>query len=126
MTLEELDESLPNGLHDARIKSLTHDYENAAVKLEVEILFGLPAIPRRKGSVTATARFCFIGFFFVPLRSRKMKGLSGIQEAFGSSSRERRWEPWRKKLQILFLKKHCATHFIFLIGSPKFTLPLRT
>ena len=45
MTLEELDESLPNGLHDARIKAMTHDYENAVVKLEVEILFGLPGDP---------------------------------------------------------------------------------
>ncbi len=45
MTLEELDESLPNGLHDARIRALTHDYENAAIKLEVEILTELPADP---------------------------------------------------------------------------------
>ncbi len=45
MTLEELDESLPNGLHDARINALTHDYENAAIKLEVEILTGLPVNP---------------------------------------------------------------------------------
>jgi hypothetical protein len=43
MTLEDLDESLPNGLHDARIKSLMHNYEDAIVKLEVEILVGLPA-----------------------------------------------------------------------------------
>lgn len=42
MTLEDLDETLPNGLHDALIKSLTHDYENATVKLAVEILVGLP------------------------------------------------------------------------------------
>jgi hypothetical protein len=42
MTLEELDEILPNGLHDAQIKSLTHDYEKATVKLVVGILVGLP------------------------------------------------------------------------------------
>jgi hypothetical protein len=42
MTLEELDETLPNGLHDAQIKSMTHDYERAIVKLEVKILVGLP------------------------------------------------------------------------------------
>lgn len=45
MTLEELDDSLPNGPHDARIKALTHDLENAIVKLELEILFGLPGDP---------------------------------------------------------------------------------
>jgi hypothetical protein len=42
MTLEDLDQTLPNGLHDARIRSLRHDYESAIVKLEVEILVGLP------------------------------------------------------------------------------------
>jgi hypothetical protein len=45
MTLEELAETLPNGLHDARIKSLTHDYQEATVKLEVEILVGMPDDP---------------------------------------------------------------------------------
>lgn len=42
MTLEELDGSLPNGLHDARIRALSHDYENAVIKLEVELLIGQP------------------------------------------------------------------------------------
>jgi len=42
MTLEELDDTLPNGLHDAQIKAMTHDYEQAIVKLEVAILVGLP------------------------------------------------------------------------------------
>jgi hypothetical protein len=42
MTLEDLEHTLPNGLHDARIKSLSHDYECAVVKLNVEILVGLP------------------------------------------------------------------------------------
>ena len=36
MTLEDVDEELPNGLHDARIKSLTHDYQEATVKLKGE------------------------------------------------------------------------------------------
>jgi hypothetical protein len=45
MTLEDLDQTLPNGLHDARIRSLRYDFESATVKLEVEILFGLPDDP---------------------------------------------------------------------------------
>jgi len=45
MTLEELSEGLPNGLHDARIKRSTHDYEKATVKLNIEILVGLPEDP---------------------------------------------------------------------------------
>ena len=42
MTLEDLDETLPYGLHDALIRTMSHDYEAASVKLEVEILVGLP------------------------------------------------------------------------------------
>ena len=42
MTLEELDETLPNGLHDARIAEVLHNFEDATVKLKVEILTGLP------------------------------------------------------------------------------------
>jgi len=42
MTLEELDQILPNGLHDAQIKAIAHDYERAVVKLDVRILVGLP------------------------------------------------------------------------------------
>lgn len=61
MTLEELNESLPNGLHDARIVALTHAYENATINLEVEILTGLPVdpptrevpIPQRRDSVSS-------------------------------------------------------------------------
>jgi hypothetical protein len=45
MTIEDLGQTLPNGLHDARIRSLSHDFESAIVKLEVEVLFGLPDDP---------------------------------------------------------------------------------
>jgi len=36
---------LPNGLHDALIRSLDHNYEKAVVSLQVEILFLLPDDP---------------------------------------------------------------------------------
>lgn len=42
MTLEDLDQALPNGLHDAQIRAMTHDYEREVVKLAVKILVGLP------------------------------------------------------------------------------------
>jgi hypothetical protein len=42
VTLEELDQTLPNGLHDAQIKAMTHDYELANVRLDVQIVVGLP------------------------------------------------------------------------------------
>jgi hypothetical protein len=45
MTLEELDEQLPNGLHDAKLRSITHNYEIGALTICVEILTGLPDNP---------------------------------------------------------------------------------
>ncbi|MGB7549155.1 MAG: hypothetical protein WBM14_15555 [Terracidiphilus sp.] len=42
MTLEDLEQTLPNGLHDAQIKARMHDYEHAIVKLDVRIVVGLP------------------------------------------------------------------------------------
>ena len=45
MTLEQLEERLPNGLHDARIRSITHDYDTRELIIRVEILTGLPDDP---------------------------------------------------------------------------------
>ncbi len=42
MTLEEIEESLPNGFHDARITSSTLDYVKRESKLAMEILFSGP------------------------------------------------------------------------------------
>src|SRR5271165_1783380 len=67
MTLEDLDQSLPNGLHDARINSIAHDFEEENVKLGVEILFGLPDDPPadryryRKGEILFNrVQFCTV------------------------------------------------------------------
>ena len=45
MTLEQLEESLPNGLHDAQIRRLAMDYEHARLILRVQVLVGLPTQP---------------------------------------------------------------------------------
>jgi hypothetical protein len=45
MTLEELEEQLPNGLHDAKIRSVTHNYDTGTLVVCVEILTGLPDDP---------------------------------------------------------------------------------
>ena len=45
MTLEDLEETLPNGLHDAQIRSMKHDFESGTVKLQVRLLFGVPDDP---------------------------------------------------------------------------------
>jgi hypothetical protein len=42
MTLEELEKSLPNGLHDAQIRSLARNFENETATMSVRILIGFP------------------------------------------------------------------------------------
>ena len=41
MTLEELDKSLPEGLHDAQIRSYRRDFESATLTLFAKIVVGL-------------------------------------------------------------------------------------
>ena len=45
MTLEQLEQSLPNGLHDARICSFARDLDNETLVLNVGVLVGLPDDP---------------------------------------------------------------------------------
>lgn len=45
MTLEQLEEQLPNGLHDGRIRSITRDYDRGTLIIFVEILTGSPTDP---------------------------------------------------------------------------------
>jgi hypothetical protein len=45
MTLDELDHTLPNGFHDAKIYSLAIDYAAASVKLRMALLVGWPDDP---------------------------------------------------------------------------------
>jgi len=42
MTLEQLEEELPTGLHDAQVRSIARNFENGTLTLEVRILIGLP------------------------------------------------------------------------------------
>lgn len=41
MTLEEIDNSLPEGLHDAQIRSYVRDFESATLTLFVKVAVGL-------------------------------------------------------------------------------------
>ena len=45
MTLEQLEQSLPNGMHDAKICSFTCDLEKETLVLKVGVLVGLPEDP---------------------------------------------------------------------------------
>src|SRR5262249_19278701 len=64
MTLDELDNFLPNGFHDAYIDSLELDYSTGAMKLNVDLLVGWPDDPEpeqqqyQKAIVTITG-LCF-------------------------------------------------------------------
>jgi hypothetical protein len=40
VTLEELENTLPNGLHDAEVRRITVDYERRKVTLEVAVWVG--------------------------------------------------------------------------------------
>jgi hypothetical protein len=66
MTLEQLEEELPNGLHDAQIRSIARNFENGTLTLEVRILIGLPddspekRDEYRNGSITFTGVELFV------------------------------------------------------------------
>ena len=45
VTIEEIEETLPNGLHDAEILELVMDYKHARLALEVSVLVGQPIEP---------------------------------------------------------------------------------
>lgn len=45
MTLEELDQTLPNGFHDMEIRSIELDYTAGIAKLSVRLLIGWPEDP---------------------------------------------------------------------------------
>lgn len=66
MTLEQLEEELPNGLHDAAISSITRNFESGNLTLELSILTGLPDDPperrneRRNGFITFTGVELFV------------------------------------------------------------------
>jgi len=125
MTLEELDESLPNGLHDARIKALTHDYQNAIIKLDVEILVGLPDDPPLERYRYRNGEILFHRVLFCSVEIPENERIIGHQGSiwFQFSRTEPGALP-EKITNSLSLLKRSATHFMFLTGYPKSTLQL--
>jgi hypothetical protein len=61
MTLEQLEEQLPNGLHDAQIKSITRNFENGTLTLDLRILTALYDDPPERRSAYRNASITFIG-----------------------------------------------------------------
>jgi hypothetical protein len=64
MTLEEIEELFPNGLHDAQIQRMTRDYESANLALKVRVLIGLPNQPRPDRDKYRTADILFRRVYF--------------------------------------------------------------
>ena len=59
MTLEQLEDKLPNGLHDAEICSITRDFEKETVTMVVNVLVGLPGDSAEKRDDTRAASITF-------------------------------------------------------------------
>lgn len=78
MTLEELDETLPNGLHDARIAKVLHNFKDATVELKVEVLIGLPDDLKANAYRNATVVFSKVLFAAVQMpENHRILGVPG-------------------------------------------------
>ena len=67
MSLEEIDESLPNGFHDAKLVGLEIDYVHQIAVFETNVLIGLPDEPVeiRDRYRLGTLRFSGVSFIVV-------------------------------------------------------------
>ncbi len=65
MTLEELENSLPNGLHDAEIRRMTVDYEDRKVTLELEVWVGKMGDPPERREAYKSGRVEICGLLFL-------------------------------------------------------------
>jgi hypothetical protein len=64
MTLEEIDQTLPNGFHDATIAEITHDYIHAMLKFKIDVLVGMPDDPVADRSRYRQAELLFSSVLF--------------------------------------------------------------
>lgn len=87
MTLEEIDEVLPNGLHDAQINQMIRDYDLAEIILKVKVLVGLPAQPRPDRDRYRSGRIHFRQVYFCsvepPLPESSFRHPGGLWFSYG-------------------------------------------
>jgi hypothetical protein len=102
MTLEELDEQLPNGLHDAKLRSITHDYERGTLTLCVEVLTGLPENPPTTRSAYRDAVISFIDVFICHIEQPENERIVGVRGSVW-------FRYWRTEAGILLPK--ISDHF---------------
>jgi hypothetical protein len=79
MTLEQLEEQLPNGLHDARIHSITHNYETGTLVVCAEILTGLPSDPPSTRFAYRDAVISFMGVFLCHIEQPENERIIGVK-----------------------------------------------
>lgn len=65
MTLEELENTLPNGLHDAEVKRVTIDYTQRSLVLETDVWVGEMADPPARREAYRRGRIEFSGLLFL-------------------------------------------------------------
>jgi hypothetical protein len=64
VTLEELENTLPNGLHDAEVRSLAVDYEQRKMTLDVAVWVGLMDDPPERREAYKKGRIEISGLIF--------------------------------------------------------------
>jgi hypothetical protein len=65
MTLEELESSLPNGLHDAEVRRISIDYEHRKVTLELAVWVGKMEDPPDRREAYRDGRIEISGLLFM-------------------------------------------------------------
>jgi hypothetical protein len=65
MTLEELENALPNGLHDAEVQRISVDYGQRSLVLELVVWFGSMDDPPERREAYKTGRLEFSGLAFL-------------------------------------------------------------
>jgi len=79
MTLEQLEEQLPNWLHDAQIRSITHNYETGTLAICAEILTGLPDDPPSTRSAYREATILFTDVFLCHIEQPENERIVGVK-----------------------------------------------
>jgi hypothetical protein len=79
MTLEEIEKVLPSGLHDAKLRSLTHDYDLGTLILHVEVLTGLPEDPISVRSAYRDALISFSDVFLCRIEQPENERMIGVR-----------------------------------------------
>jgi hypothetical protein len=65
MTLEELENTLPNGLHDAEVRRISVDYEHRNLGIDVDIWVGKMTDPSEKREAYRKGRIEISGLLFL-------------------------------------------------------------